>query len=220
MHSPDRPEPARSSPLRLPAGTAGRIVVLLRRVHHTVEELAAELGLTDNAVRAHLTRLERDGLVGRTGLRAGVSRPSVLYSLTPDAELLFSRAYVPVLTQLLHVLAGQMRPAEFDRTLRLVGEGLMAGRPRPKGTLRQRAERGSALLNELGGISRVDRDGSTLVIRGDSCPLAAATRNHPEACSAVESLLTAFVDAPVRSCCERETRARCCFAIGAGARSR
>lgn len=210
-----RPPPAGSTPtLHPPAGTAGCLAGLLRVREHTVDELASALGLTGNAVRLHLTRLEKDHLVRRVGLRPGVSRPSVVYALTPECELLYSRAYVPVLTQLLHVLATKLGRAKFDALLRQVGRELMAGRPRPTGALRQRAEQGSALLNELGGLTHVARERGTLVIRGDSCPLAAATRDHPEACSAVESLLIAFVDAPVRSCCEREGGMRCCFTIG------
>ncbi len=42
--------------------TRGQIVGLLRRGVGTVEELASELEVTDNAVRAHLATLERDGL--------------------------------------------------------------------------------------------------------------------------------------------------------------
>ena len=188
--------------------------MLLRQSERTVDDLAAELGLTANAVRPHLSRLERDGLIRRAGVRAGVSRPSVVYALTSEAELLFSRAYVPVLTQLLHVLSAKLDTTEFEALLREVGRELMTGRPRPTGTLRNRALQGSALLNELGGISRVATERGQLVIRGDSCPLAAATRDHPEACIAVEALLAEFVGAPVVSCCERETRLRCCFALG------
>jgi predicted ArsR family transcriptional regulator len=43
--------------------TRGRIVALLRRTGLTVDELAQELGLTANGVRAHLATLERDGIV-------------------------------------------------------------------------------------------------------------------------------------------------------------
>lgn len=217
MHAHHPIRPAHASIPRLPPGTAGRVVLHLRQADRTVDDLAAELKLTANAVRLHLARLEREGLIRRTGFRPGVSRPSVLYALTPEAELLFSRAYIPVLTQLLHVLAATLGPMEFDALMRRVGEELMAGRPRPTGSLRERAKQGSALLNELGGVSRVATEGKRLVIRGDSCPLAAATRDHPEACRAVEGLLSEFVGAPVASCCDRETRLRCCFTIGAPA---
>lgn len=49
------------------ASTRGRIVTLLRHSSHTVEELAEALDLTDNAVRAHLATLERDGVVQQRG---------------------------------------------------------------------------------------------------------------------------------------------------------
>ena len=47
---------------RLMESTRGKILDLLRTKEQTVNELAAALGLTDNAVRAHLLSLERDGL--------------------------------------------------------------------------------------------------------------------------------------------------------------
>ena len=61
----------------------GRIIALLRRGASTVEELAAELGVTDNAVRAHLQLLEREGLVRATGSRQGpgAGKPATTYEL-------------------------------------------------------------------------------------------------------------------------------------------
>ena len=73
------------------ASTRGQVVALLRRGNRTVEELAQALGLTDNAVRAHLATLERDGLVRQAGLRGGPSKPAYAYALTPAAGRLFPR---------------------------------------------------------------------------------------------------------------------------------
>src|SRR5215813_4960387 len=68
------------------ASTRGRIVLLLRRGSRTVNELAGALGLTDNAVRTHLTALERDGLVQTSGTRPSPRKPTLTYALTPEAE--------------------------------------------------------------------------------------------------------------------------------------
>src|SRR5437660_5275336 len=87
------------------ASTRGRIVMLLRRSSRTVDELALDLSLTDNAVRAHLATLERDGLVHQSGARRGGSKPASLYALSAEAEQLFPRAYASVLHHLLDVLA-------------------------------------------------------------------------------------------------------------------
>jgi len=47
--------------------TRGQIVTILRGSPATVDELARKLELTDNAVRAHLLTLERDGIVRQSG---------------------------------------------------------------------------------------------------------------------------------------------------------
>src|SRR3954469_5458853 len=86
------------------ASTRGRMVLLLRSGNRTVNELAEVLGLTDNAIRAHLTALGRDGLVRPSGTRPGPRKPNVTYDLTPEAEHLFPKVYGPVLLRFLDVL--------------------------------------------------------------------------------------------------------------------
>jgi predicted ArsR family transcriptional regulator len=198
---------------RIKEGAAGRILAQLRRGGMTVDELAAALGLSGNAIRPQLAVLERDGLVERAGVRRGASRPAQVYALSRNADLLFSHAYVPVLTELLQVLDSRLESGKFDALMREVGQRLMAGRPRPTGDARQRAEAASELLNSLGGLARVEQQDGTLMIRSDGCPLAAATQRHPEACNAMESLLSEFTGLRVMKCCDREERLRCCFEL-------
>lgn len=201
---------------RLVEGTSGRIVELMRQQAMTIDELASELELTRSAVRAQLAGLEREGFVEPRGARRGTSKPARVYGVTTAAELLLSRAYVPILTQLMHVLAGRMSRVEFDAIMREVGRGALAARPMPRGTIRERVVAGSALLNELGGLTEVVEEAAFWVIRGHGCPLAAVTVQHPEACNALESLLSEFVGEPVTKCCDRYDRARCCFEVARG----
>jgi predicted ArsR family transcriptional regulator len=180
----------------------------------TVDELARALDLTRAAVRAQLASLLRDDLVEQRGSRRGTSKPSHVYGLTAHAELLFSQAYVPILTQLLHALDRRMSPAEFDSIMHEVGRGVMEGRPVPRGELGERVAGGSALLNELGGLTEVSQEDEGYLIWSHGCPLAAATADHPEVCNALESLLSEFVGAKVTKCCDRYNRERCCFEVG------
>lgn len=191
----------------------GRILELLRRGPTTVDELAVALDLTRTAVRAQLATLERDELVEQRGSRRGTSKPARLYAVTLQAELLFSRAYVPILTELLHVLARRLSPAEFDAIMHEVGRGAMAGRATPRGPLRDRVTTASSLLNDLGGLTEVEETDGLYVIRSHGCPLAAATAEHPEVCNALESLLSEFVGVRVTKCCDRYDRERCCFEV-------
>lgn len=201
---------------QLTKGTSGRIIELLRRHPMTIDELASAVGITRSAIRGQLATLEQDGAIEPKGIQRGPSKPARTYGVTAEAELLLSRAYVPILTQLLHVLTGRMAHAEFDSVMREVGRSLMAGRTGPHGTVRQRTEAASELLNDLGGTTEVEKEGDHFVIRGHGCPLAAATRDHPEACNTLESLLSEFVGRPVTKCCERYDRRQCCFLVPNG----
>jgi predicted ArsR family transcriptional regulator len=191
----------------------GRVVAVLRRGPQTVHELARELGVTGNAVRGHLIALQRDGVVKATGKRRGPRKPSVLYTLSTDAEQQFSRLYAPVLTELLRVLDKRLARRSFDAIMRRVGRALVGDRPIPTGSVLRRAQAASALLNELGGHTVVEKEKGACVIRSFGCPLSAVTLEHPEACNAVESLLGEFTKLEVSKCCEREARLRCCFTL-------
>ena len=110
------------------ASTKGRIVSLLRGAARTVNDLAGALALTDNAVRAQLTALERDGLVRKSGVRRGLRKPHQEYELTPEAEHLFPKPYAPVLSELVAALKGRLPPETVDELLREVGARVAAGR--------------------------------------------------------------------------------------------
>jgi predicted ArsR family transcriptional regulator len=70
------------------------------------------------------------------------------------------------------------------------------------------------LLKEMGGAATFQSTADKHLIRGNGCPLAAATANHQEACLIAESLLTTVIGVPVKERCERGTTPRCCFEVG------
>jgi predicted ArsR family transcriptional regulator len=197
-------------------GTRGRIIGLLRRSGLTANEIAAQLGLTHNAVRGHLAALQREGLVYESGSRRSSTRPAVVYDLLPEAEAGLSKAYIPFVAHLVRVLQERLTPAELDDVMRTVGRGLAADWPRAHGTLLRRVEGASRLLEDLGAPNEVDPLDGGFVIRGVSiCMLAQAVHGRPEVCRAIEALVTELVDVPVRECCDRSgERPRCCFEIG------
>ena len=198
--------------------TKGRVLSLLRRGSRTVDELAKALGVTDNAVRIHVAALERDGVVRHRGVRPTGGKPAYAYEVAPEAERLFTKAYIPVLTQLVGVLAEQMTPGELGTLFGEVGRRLAAGKGPASGDMRSRAEAAATVLTELGGVVEVEEtDGGGLTLRGFSCPLADAVRAHPATCRAAESLVATLVGAPVLERCDKGARPRCCFEVLAGA---
>jgi predicted ArsR family transcriptional regulator len=194
-------------------GTRGRVLNLLRRSALTVNELAAELELTPNAVRNHLASLQRQGLVREAGLRHGGTRPAVVYEVVPRADSVLSGVYIPFLAQLLGALGQRMSRAKLDELMRTVGRRVAAEWPRLRGDLRQRVEAASLFLEELGGLMEIEERRRVFVLRGHGCLLAEAVHGRPEVCRAMESLISELVQAPVRECCERNEHPRCCFEI-------
>jgi len=197
------------------ASTRGKIIILLRRSSRTVEELAQALDITDNAVRAQLATLERDGLVHQHGSRRSSSKPATVYDLTTAAEELFSRAYGPVLRQLLDELNERMTAEEVEALLRSTGRRLVMQWPIPRGELDARLKAAISVLDALGGLAELEQQNGAYVIRGYSCPLAAVVPGHPEICRLAESLLTELVGVPVQEHCDRGEKVGCRFVVPA-----
>ncbi|HEY1291740.1 MAG TPA: helix-turn-helix domain-containing protein [Chloroflexota bacterium] len=197
--------------------TRGQVVAELWRTPRTVEELAAALGITDNAVRAHLSSLERDGLVRQSGVRRTQAKPAFVYDVTPAAERLFPKAYGPVLDHLLDVVEERLGAEELSDLLRTVGERLATeSAPSARRPVPERIERALSTLRELGSTLEIDPEASRpgrVRLQAYSCPLAAATANHAEACQVIESFLARVIGARVSIRCEREGRPRCGFEV-------
>jgi DeoR family transcriptional regulator, suf operon transcriptional repressor len=192
----------------------GRIVTLLRDGGRTADDIATKLGLTRSAVRVQIVAMERDGVVWKVGKRPGTTRPSHVYELTSEIEQLLSKAYIPLLTQLVEVFADALPAPQVESLLRKTGKGLASELSRGRrlaGSLKSRAAMASELMNQhLGALTHVEGNGG-IVIRGAGCPLAALTGKHRGVCLAMESLVSEIVGAPVRECCDRADRPQCCF---------
>jgi predicted ArsR family transcriptional regulator len=199
--------------------TRGRIVSLLRRGTDTVEELSRRLGLTDNAVRAHLETLARDGLVERRGMRRGLRKPHFSYALTDDAEQLFPKAYPTLLNQLLAVLKLRLSPVELEAILREVAVSLAVGQSAEWNdeNTESRARKVLEVLEALGGAPRLDTEEDRLIISSfSSCPFAATVSEHPEVCRLAEILLSEVAGLTVKEHCRKGAIPACSFEIMAG----
>lgn len=202
---------------RFLSSTRGRVVQLLRQGEATVNELATALELTDNAVRAHLTTLERDGLVQQRGQRAAARKPERLYVLTADAEQLFPKAYHLILNLLLDVLNEKLPAEDIEQTLQEVGHKLAALQKYDTGaedTLPARLAVALDVLKGLGGLAELKEVDGKYMICGKSCPLAALVGRHPNVCAVAEAMLSELLEATVVEKCDRGETPRCTFEVG------
>ena len=197
------------------ASSREKILQLLRRAQHSVNDLSRALGLTDNAVRASLARLERDGFVRQAGSRASVRKPESVYDITPEAERLFAKAYAPALATVLSVMEEGLDEKKLDLQLREAGRRLAAphlpslARLNPK----QRVHKTLQILENLGGLAELgDRDGQ-LYVRGFGCPFSQVVKEHPKLCLVAQVLVGELLGREVREQCERGDRPKCSFLV-------
>ncbi|MDQ3802447.1 MAG: transcriptional regulator [Acidobacteriota bacterium] len=171
--------------------------------------------MTDNAVRAHLLSLERDGLVRQSGVQRGPRKPHFAYELTAEAERLFPKAYDALLNQLITVLKGRLPPAALEDVLREVGRSLAARHSSDKTPvdLEGRLQNALEVLKAIGGSPSVEREDGKLIIRSSGCPLSAAVVEHPEVCGLAEALVAEIVGLPVQERCYRGETPKCCFEL-------
>lgn len=193
--------------------TRGRIILLLRQETRTVNDLAQALDLTDNAVRAHLATLERDGLVRQAGARAGFRKPHFSYELTAEADELFPKAYGPLLNQILAELKDRFGTKQTEAALREVARRMAAPHASSAPDIEDRIKQAIEILASLGGQAQAERENGKVIIRGAGCPLSAVTADHAEVCEMVRTLLAEIIGAPVSETCQRGPSPHCCFEV-------
>ena len=88
----------------------------------SVNNLTLDLGISANAVRQHLTALERDGLVMHEVAPASRGRPLFLYQLSELGQEAFPRRYRELAEAVLSELGDQLGTAALVRSMRRMGE--------------------------------------------------------------------------------------------------
>jgi predicted ArsR family transcriptional regulator len=172
--------------------TRGRILESLkRRGRRTATELADEQGLTANAIRQHLGKLEADGLIEEARARRGRTKPSLVYSVTSDGERMFPQRYDVLLNALLSEIRAEEGPERLTALFRKIGERSVrkyADRFAGKDTAGRVGEL-TQLLREQGVVADCERTDDGFVIREHNCPFKDTVAAHPQICTVVHTLM-------------------------------
>ncbi len=173
--------------------TRGKIVTALRRRRSaSAVDLAAEFGLSANAVRQQLVTLERDGYVAERSVRRGPTKPTLEYSLTDGAEALFPQRYDRMLGAVLREVKSSFGNGALETVIAKIGTR-EAEKVRSKLTApdsKGRAIELAALLQKSGVEADVVETASgTIELREHNCPYAKTVGEHPEVCSIIHTVL-------------------------------
>jgi predicted ArsR family transcriptional regulator len=173
--------------------TRGKIVGALReRRSASAFDLAAQFGLSANAIRQQLVVLERDGLIAGRSVRRGRTKPTVEYSLTSAAGRYFPQRY----DKMLNAVLREIRSAGGDGAVKAVFERIGKRSAERLGTSGDEAaaedqlRKVVAALKASGVNAELQRtETGTLVLHEHACPYASVVAENPEACSAIHAIL-------------------------------
>ena len=189
---------------RLLSGTRGQIVQQLRQGPLTISGLEQALSISANAIRSHLSALERDGLIEQSTQRQGVGKPAHVYRLTTDANSLNPKAYDVVLGALLDALGDQGKRVSPDELLQNVAEKL-AGKPLDRSIdFDQRIALVKQMLATLGADVEADFKPPVVELKGSSCPLSALVGAHPGLCNVLARAISHKLGVKVSEHCNRD----------------
>ena len=191
-----------------------KILGLLREQDSTVRDLATRLGLTNNAVRAHLVALQKEGLVRRGGLQTGTRKPHIVYALTENAIHAFPNAYGRLLREFVAVLAKQLSPQTLMGYLRQLGREL-AREPAEEAQGKSPTERRRIALNLLvalgGEPSSREQTMEPNSSKGDLAHWPPWPGPHPETCVIAQTIILEIIGQPVQQSCVHGPKPRCRF---------
>ncbi len=156
-----------------------RLLVLLKSGGPaTTAELAAQLGITGEAARQQLLRLQEEGLVQASSENRGRGRPHQVWKLTVAANGRFPDSHAELTAQLIQTIRKTFGEPALDRLLEARGEELLDNyRLALKDTpnLEERLERLVSLRNAEGYMAECRKEKNGYLLIENHCPICAAS---------------------------------------------
>jgi predicted ArsR family transcriptional regulator len=184
------------------AGRSTRMEVLellRRRGRSSAETIANDLGVTPNAVRQHLTNMERDGLVVSQPERSGRGRPSLLFVLTERADSVFPKRYGQLATMVLQEVQEMGGPEALDEVFARVAARHANAIKRDLEGLEfdEKLRRVVAWIGRAGTLVEQSESPEGVKITIHNCPFRNTALKFPQVCTITPQLISRLTEAAI-----------------------
>lgn len=186
------------------AGRSTRMEVLellRRRRGCSAETIASDLGVTTNAVRQHLTNLERDGFVVSHPERSGSGRgrPVLLFSLTERADAVFPKRYGQLASMVLQEVQEMGGPEALDEVFARVADRHARGIEHELDGLDFDAKLKHVVswIGRAGTLAEQSETPEGVKVTIHNCPFRNTALKFPQVCTITPQLITRLLGAPV-----------------------
>jgi predicted ArsR family transcriptional regulator len=180
--------------------TRMEILELLRRKgRSSAETIAGDLGVTANAVRQHLTNLERDGLVVSQPERSGRGRPALLFQITERADAVFPKRYGQLATMVLQEVQDMGGPDALDDIFARVAARHAGAIEKDLVGLgfEEKLERVVAWIGRAGTLVEQSETSEGVRVTIHNCPFRNTALKFPQVCTITPQLITRLTGAAV-----------------------
>jgi predicted ArsR family transcriptional regulator len=177
------------------AGRSTRMEVLellRRKGQASAETIAADLGVTPNAVRQHLTNLEKDGFVVSHPERGARGRPALLFSLTERADAVFPKRYGQLATMVLQEVREMGGEEALDEVFgRVAARHAKAIERDIEGlTFDQKLNRVVSWIGRAGTLAEKTETEEGVKVTIHNCPFRNTALKFPQVCTITPHLLS------------------------------
>jgi len=184
------------------AGRSTRMEILellRRRGRCSAETIANDLGVTANAIRQHLTNLERDGLVVSQPERSGRGRPALLFALTERADAVFPKRYGQLATMVLQEVQDMGGPEALDEVFARVAARHAAAIERDLDGLEfdEKMHRVVSWIGRAGTLVEESDSPEGIKVTIHNCPFRNTALKFPQVCSITPQLISRLTGAAV-----------------------
>lgn len=184
------------------AGRSTRMEVLellRRKGRSSAETMANDLGVTANAVRQHLTNLERDGLVVSQPERSGRGRPALLFALTERADAVFPKRYGQLATMVLQEVQEMGGPEALDELFARVAARHATAIERDLDGLDfdEKLRRVVTWIGRAGTLVEQTEGSDGVQVTIHNCPFRNTALKFPQVCSITPQLISRLTGAAI-----------------------
>ncbi len=176
------------------------VLELLRRKGRcSAEMIASDLGVSANAVRQHLTNLERGGFVVSQPEKGGRGRPSLLFALTERADSIFPKRYGQLATMVLQDLQETGGPNALDELFARVAARHAGAIEKDLVGLDfdEKLRRVVAWIGRAGTLAEQSETPEGVKVTIHNCPFRNTALKFPQVCTITPQLVTRLLGAPV-----------------------
>lgn len=183
----------------------------------SIDEIAAELAISRNAVKQHLDGLEKQRLVHGVAMASTGGRPARSYALTEQGINRFPKQYAWFCNLLLSELAADKDEQALEQMMWRLGSKL-ADSLQPQFTNKDLGERLAAtveLLRNLGYHAELELDGECRIIKAVNCVYHDLAQQRPQLCHFDRALISGLLQKPInQTSCMANKDCSCRFAVG------